>query len=477
MSDSDRPTLALDQGGHASRALVFGAGGRIVARAEQAVNTRRDGDRVEQDPEELVDSLLTAGRRAAAEAGSCLAAGLATQRSSIVCWERDSLRPLTPVLSWQDRRAADRLQALEAHAERVARITGLRLSPHYGAGKLAWCLDRVPAVRRALKRGNLAAGPLASFLLARLLDERPCLADPANGTRTLLYDRRRCDWSDGMLALFGIPRAVLPDAVANRYPFGHLMIDGKRLPLTVCTGDQSAALFALGDPAPGTVMVNAGTGAFVQQAVPAAPEPGRLLAGLAWHGEATTVHTLEGTVNGAGAALSHAARWEGITEEEMFERLPGALAGNREPPLFLNGVGGLGSPFWRPRFAARFEGGGDREGRLAAVVESIAFLVHANLAEMAAMGAPARRIVLTGGLARLDEFVRQLAALADVPVERPAFTEATARGLAWLTAGRPAGWPDGDTKKTEPRPDPALERRYRHWRRAMDEAADQPGPG
>ncbi len=468
MNGSDNVTLALDQGGHASRALAFDAGGRVIARAEETVGMRRDGDRVEQDPEEMVASLVKAAGRVTAEAGRCHAAGLATQRSSIVCWERDSGRALTPVLSWQDRRAGDRLRPLEASAERIGRITGLRLSPHYGASKLAWCLDKVPAVRRALGRGNLAAGPLASFLLARLLDERPCLADPANAARTLLYDRRRYDWSDELLALFDLPRTMLPDAVPNRHRFGHLALDGASVPLTVCTGDQSAALFATGHPAPGTVVINAGTGAFLQQAVSAPATPKRLLAGLAWHGVATTVHTLEGTVNGAGAALSHAAEQEGLSERAMIDRLPAALDADRDTPLFLNGVGGLGSPFWQPRFGSRFVGHGDTDARLAAVVESIAFLVTENLKEMAAMGAPVRRLVLTGGLARLDGFARRLAALNDVPVERPAAVEATARGLGWLVAGRPSGWLGGTARRDEPREDVSLQRRYRRWHRAME---------
>lgn len=470
MSDSEAAILALDQGGHASRALVFDSRGGVVGRAEEPVATRRDGDRVEQDPEELVASLAGAARRAVAEAGRCHAAGLATQRSSIVCWERDTGRALTPVLSWQDRRAADRLVPLEPHAGRVGRITGLRLSPHYGASKLAWCLDRVPSVRRALGRGNLAAGPLASFLLARLLAEAPCLADPANASRTLLYDRQRYDWSDEMLAMFGLPRAVLPLAVPNRHRFGHLVTDGANIPLTVCTGDQSAALFASGHPAPGTVMVNAGTGAFLQQAVSAPATPARLLAGLAWHGVATTVHTLEGTVNGAGAALSHIARQEGISEAAMTRMLPAALAEEREPPIFLNGIGGLGSPFWQPRFESRFVGRGDTPARLAAVVESIVFLVRANLDEMAVAGAPAGRVVLTGGLARLDGFAQRMATLAGMPVERPAFTEATARGLGWLTAGRSSGWRAAEHQSEVPGEDSALNRRYRRWLRAMEAA-------
>lgn len=469
MSDSDGGILALDQGGHASRALVFDARGRVVARAVEFVGTRREGDRVEQDPEELVASLENAAARVAG-AGLPHAAGLATQRSSIVCWERDTGRALTPVLSWQDRRAADRLRPLAGRADEIGRITGLRLSPHYGASKLAWCLDRVPAVRRARHRGNLAAGPLASFLLARLLDERPCLADPANAARTLLYDRQRYDWSDELLEMFDLPRAVLPPAVPNRHRFGHMALAAGRVPVTVCTGDQSAALFASGHPGPDTVTINAGTGAFLQQAVSAPAMPGRLLAGLAWHGVATTIHTLEGTVNGAGAALSRTAEAEGISEKQMVDGLPAALDEGREPPLFLNGVGGLGSPFWQPSFESRFLGRGDSWARLVAVVESIVFLVNENLSEMAGHGSPARRIVLTGGLARLDGFARRLAALTGVAVERPNFTEATSRGLGWLVAGRASGWTGGDARREEPREDDALKRRYRRWRRAMEAA-------
>lgn len=466
-----RSVLALDQGGHASRALVFDARGDVTARAVVEVATRREGERVEQDPEELVASLRRAAGEALDQGNTCHAAGLATQRSSIVCWERDSGRPLTPVISWQDRRAADRLEPLRNRAERIARVTGLRLSPHYGASKLAWCLENVIDVRRALHRGNLAAGPLASFLLARLLDEAPCLADPANAARTLLYDRERYDWSPELLEAFAIPRRVLPETVPNRHRFGHLSIGGRSLPLTVCTGDQSAALFAAGMPAAGTVLVNTGTGAFLQQAVAAPARPGRLLAGLAWHGIATTVHTLEGTINGAGSALTRLARDEGLAESAMIERLEPAMAGASEPPLFLNGVGGLGSPWWRPRFETRFVGRGDLDARLVGVVESIVFMVAANLSEMASAGATPRRLLVTGGLSRLDGFCRRLASLSGLPLERPGFTEATARGLAWLVAGRPSGWRDGAAGRLfEPEAAPGLERRYRRWRRAMEMA-------
>jgi len=185
--------LALDQGGHASRALAFDRRGRELATAHVPVATSRDGaDLVEQDPVELVRSLQVAAQDACDSEATrelpALSAGLATQRSTIVGWERSSGRALTNAISWQDRRYAAWLERLNPVAAAVREKTGLVLSPHYGASKLRWCLDNVPAVQRAVRSNDLAAGPLASFLLSRLLEEKPVLADPANASRTLLFD-------------------------------------------------------------------------------------------------------------------------------------------------------------------------------------------------------------------------------------------------------------------------------------------------
>ena len=207
--------LALDQGGHASRALVFDAQGRPLARSLRTVGVfHPQPDWVEQDPEELVRSLQDAMREVCVELGAAAAdiaaAGLATQRSSIVCWDPVSGAALSPVLSWQDRRASEWLTRFTPHAEAIHRTTGLMLSAHYGASKLRWCLDHLPAVAQAAADGRLACGPLASFLVFRLTTERTFAADPANAARTLLYSLRTRDWDDGLLHLFDIPRAVLP---------------------------------------------------------------------------------------------------------------------------------------------------------------------------------------------------------------------------------------------------------------------------
>jgi glycerol kinase len=468
--------LAIDQGGHASRALVFDAAGRIVASASVDVGTRRTpGEIVEHDPEELIESIRSTLAEAAdsfGARGDLTAAGLATQRSSIVCWDRETGAALSPVISWQDRRAADWLRQFKDRSEKIHALTGLVLSPHYGASKLRWCLDHLPEVRRALDAGRLAAGPLASFILFRLLEERPLATDPANGSRTLLWDCSTRNWSEELLELFGVPASVLPRCVPTRHAYGTLPIGSRRVPLGVCTGDQSAALFAFGEPHPDTVYVNAGTGAFLQRAIGGQRiESPQLLGSVVWQSGAELSYVLEGTVNGAGSAIRRVAEEIGVAADALDTEVIRSLESVSEPPLYLNGISGLGSPFWRADFPSRFVGDGGTRQQLAAVVESIVFLIMANLEEMTRAAGPMRRLVLTGGLSALDQMCRKLADLSGLTVERPDVQEATARGLAWLVAGRPQSWAGAlRAVRFEPKGNAALKSRFERWRAALADA-------
>jgi glycerol kinase len=478
--------LALDQGSHASKAFLFDGDGRVLGAGERPLATRHPHEGwVEHDAEAVlaslrgaIDEALAAAAVAdAAMATGTLVAGLAVQRSSVVCWDRDSGRALSPVLSWQDRRHAGWLAALALDSRRVCEITGLVVSPHYGASKLRWCLDELPEVRAAARAGRLCMGPLASFLTSRLLGERPCVVDPANAARTLLYDIAAGDWSDELLQAFDIPRACLPRCVPTRGRFGTLATgagegggDGAAT-LRVLTGDQPAALFAWGEPAPDNLYVNIGTGAFVQRISTDAPPQGDgMLRGVVLSDGARQLCVSEGTVNGAGAALAWLAAARETSVERLVEEAPRWLEAVREPPLFMNGVGGLGAPFWRPDCPVKFSMDAPLAAETVAVIESIVFLLQANIERLSGgteQGAPAQRIVVTGGLSRLDGLCRRLAALAGMPVERPGEVEATARGLAWLLGvrvGQPA------TPETfAPQAWPELRARYERWRRFMDD--------
>lgn len=430
-----RAVLALDQGSHASRACVFDAEGILRADASVPVGTvTAAGGRVEQDADELAVSLIQAADRALAKVpGATIeASGLATQRSTIVCFRRPRGPALGPALSWMDRRAADWLEAFEPHAARVRAVTGLPLSPHYGASKLRWCLDHRPDVAAARAAGELCAAPLAAWLVARLTGLAPRV-DPANASRTMLFDSARLDWSPELLALFGIERAWLPELAATHDRYGPLELASLCVPLNAVTGDQSAVPWCGGSPDAEAVYVNLGTGAFIQRPLrqrPAAPEP--LVGSVLAAGSDGALWSLEGTVNGAGAATAAFAGDAGLDEAGLWAALT-SIPPEAALPVFVNGVGGLGSPWWAPAFVSRFVGKATPLLRFAAVVESIAFLIAANHRAMIRERAAAARVYVTGGLCRSDFLCERLAALLGVPVQRlPA--EATARGVAALAA-------------------------------------------
>ena len=467
--------LAIDQGTHASRAVVLDGLGNVVSTGSKEISLARpQPDWAEQDGEEMISSIYAATLKALSaleeRSRNVIAVGLASQRSSCTCWDARSGRALTPVFSWQDRRAHKWLRQFEPQADDVHRKTGLFLSAHYGASKLRWALDNVPAVREAKEAERLCWGPLASFLVYRLTAGHAMCADPQCAARTQLWNLHTRDWDPGLLTLFGVPPGYLPRSVATCHPFGTMRIEDVTAPLVAVNGDQSAAVFAFGCPDEDSAYVNIGTSAFVQRAV--TEEPGyapRSLTGIILDDGKKTVYSLEGNVNGAGTALEWLETDLGI--ENAVSRLPEWLDAPGEPPLFLNGIAGLGGPFWKPDFASRFVGEGGAPQKAVAVVESIAFLLQANIDEIGKFVPPARRIRASGGLSRFDGLCRRLAEVSGLPVHRREDAEATARGIGFLAAGQPNRWNESAVEDVfTPGGDEGLRRRYARWRALMAEA-------
>lgn len=475
MNKSEPLYLAIDQGTHASRAVVLDRRGCVLASGAREIGLARpQPDWAEQDGDEVVESVFAAASDALSSLGvrrrDVAAAGLASQRSSCICWDRRDGRPLSPLFSWQDRRAHQWLRQFEPKSEEVHRKTGLFLSAHYGASKLRWALENLPAVGAARAAGTLCWGPQASFLAFRLLDEHPLVADPQCAARTQLWNLATRDWDPELLELFGLPQGFLPKSVPTCHPYGTMTVGETAIPLTAVNGDQSAAVFAFGWPEEDSAYVNIGTSAFVQRAL--TRDPGcvpRQLTGIILDDGETTVYTVEGNVNGAGTALE----WlrQELEIENLDALLPQWLAASGEPPLFLNGIAGLGGPFWIPDFSSRFVGAGEPWQKAVAVVESMAFLLQANIDEMAKYVAPAARIRVSGGVSQLDGLCRRLAALSGLSVHRREDPEATARGIGYLAAGRPASWNHAIEEQVfAPAEDAAIRARYQRWRAFMAEA-------
>jgi glycerol kinase len=456
--------LTIDQGTHSTRAIIFNGKGRVVSMARQAITLNRKSRReVEQSADEIRQSMLTVIDKVLGDPDingeQIVAAGLATQRSSVLAWDRATGMALSPVLSWQDRRVADTLLTLSADDRLIREKTGLQLSPHYGAGKLQWLIKHVPEVEAALANGSLVMGPLAAYLLHHLTDSPDELVDDANASRTLLWNLKQRNWDDSLLELFQIPAESLPACVPICSHYGHTRQGN--IPLLAVNGDQTAALYAQGKPSANTILVNIGTGAFVLLAT---DEPTRrpegLLAGISLSDKDTAHYYIEGTVNGAAAAVKWAAKKLSI--DDVKQQLPGWLEDTPSPPLFMNTVGGLGAPWWIPGPEPHFSDTNITAAEaMVAVIESIVFLLQANIDLMQLHNPGVDKIRASGGLSNLDSLCQKLANLSGLHVERPVQTEATARGIAWQAAGCQGDWDNVAPGKTfTPQTDTALAQRY-----------------
>jgi len=454
--------LAIDQGTHQSRAMLVDNRGRICASSSMDIGlTRMDAKTVIQNPEAILHSVQRTVNGALAQLGKLgqmVGAGMATQRSSIVAWDKQTGRALSPVISWQDRRADRWMSEFGSNADRVKHLTGLPLSAHYGAGKLRWLMDNVPNVKSAYRRGDLAWGPLASFLVHHLVQGSPYVVDDANAQRTLLWNLSSRQWDPWLCELFQIPSASLPECRPISCAYGPLKTS--EIPLVAVNGDQTAAFCGLGRPDAHTALINMGSGAFVL--FPTGNKPFHheaLLSGIFKSDHGSREYVLEGTVNGAGTALTWAMeKWR---MPDLFRDLPAWLFSDDDVPVFINAVGGLGSPWWRTDISSHLVGDGAPWQRAVAVVESIIFLLQANIDTMRSLGADIRRLNLTGGLSALDGLCQKLANLSQTPVYRPAETEATIRGISWQAFGEPRFWPKpGRGRHFTPVGDSDLHERY-----------------
>jgi glycerol kinase len=492
-----RFVLALDQGTTSSRAILFDHAGSPVAMASQEFPQHfPQPGWVEHDPEQIWDSqLATIGAvlsQARVGAADLAAIGIANQRETCVLWERASGRALAPAIVWQDRRTAAQCERLIAagHEPAIARLTGLRLDPYFSATKLGWLLDALPGARARAERGELACGTIDSWLVHRLTAGRSHVTDATNASRTLLMDLHTAQWSPQMLDLFRIPRACLPEILRSSMPAAdapRAQLGGHGIPITGIVGDQQAALFGQACFAPGTAKNTYGTGCFVllNTGPAATPSRHRLLSTLAWD-LGVRCYALEGSVFVAGAVVQWLRDGLGLIrsagEVEALAAAEPDAGGVHLVPAFT----GLGAPYWDPHARGTIVGitrGTNRSHLARAALEAIAFQSADVLRAMEQDSAqPLAELRVDGGASENDLLLQFQADLLGVPVVRPAVTQTTALGAAWL-AGLGAGfWSSveevGANWRIERRFEPQRDRdwaagRMAGWAQAVERAAGE----
>lgn len=470
--------LAIDQGGQSSRVAVYSESGELLHVFSAACAThhyRPDNvpvDFIEQDGEEILHGikhcLEQIERVLGDDVTQLVAAGFAGQGSSLLCWDKLTGKALSPVLSWQDIRGDEILKTIPLTHQQAQELTGLRVSPHYGASKIKWCLLNNPAVIQAAKEERLSIGPIVSFLLWHLLNPTAKnLVDPGHAQRTLLWNLQSQNWDDTLLALFQISKSLLPQCLHHNNCFGTLGVGGFPVPLMASARDQGASLFARGLPDKDTCYINIGTGAFIQRMSDRLRAPEGLLVSPLWLPEdksATRFYAWEATVNGAASAIPFLQQQTGldVSSEEIQRALESDSNG-----YFLNAIGGLSAPYWRTDVQSQFSEGLSADEKICAWIESIIFQITVNVQLMDQLGA-AKKILVSGGLSRADAVCQKLADLTQVPVYRSENSEATLQGIACMAAGIPRQWQHGQPADIfKPCVEPVLQQSFKRWQAAM----------
>jgi glycerol kinase len=481
--------LALDQGTTSSRALVIAEDGRVLASAghEFAQHFPEPGW-VEHDPEDLFRTLVDSGREAIAKSGLSVAAiagiGITNQRETTVVWDRKTLRAVAPAIVWQDRRTAERCRTLraEGRADWITAKTGLVPDPYFSATKLEWILRDVDLAARA-RKGELAFGTVESWAIARLTKGASHVTDHTNASRTLLYDLERRVWDPELLALFGVPEAILPKIVASSGVMGEADAEwfGRALPIAGAAGDQQSALFGQGCVVEGAAKNTYGTGAFLLAFAGKERPHSRhgLLATAAVAADGGPAYALEGSVFIAGAAVQWLRDGLGIIgtarETEALARSVPDTGGVTFVPAFA----GLGSPHWEPEARGTIVGltrGTTKAHLVRAALEAMA---HSTADLLGGVvddeGAPLKLLRVDGGATANDWMMQFQADLLGVPLERPDLLETTAFGAAGLAGLALGVWKDvaaiqAGRRYTRFTPQWGKDERARHraiWARAL----------
>jgi len=446
--------LSLDQGTTSSRALLFDHDGavRSVAQREFTQIFPEPGW-VEHDPEEIAASQIAVALEALAQAhvqpSDVAAIGITNQRETTIVWDRTTGKAISNAIVWQDRRTAAFCEQLKAqgHENLIQQRTGLLIDAYFSGSKISWILEHVPGARKLAAAGRLAFGTVDTWLLWKLTGGRIHVTDASNASRTMLFNLHSGTWDGELLDLFGIPDSMLPSVRPSSEVYAEVSsvpgLNGIRI--AGIAGDQQAALFGQRCTTPGLTKNTYGTGCFLLQSTGnrAVASTNRLLTTVAWQIGDSTNYALEGSVFVGGAVVQWLRDGLGIIRKSSeVEALAGSVADNGGV-YFVPAFVGLGAPHWDSYARGAIIGltRGSNAGHIArAALESIVYQVADLMdAVQTDTSTPLLELRVDGGASANDSLMQFQADVLGVPVARPAMTETTALGAAFL-AGLAAGF-------------------------------------
>ncbi|WP_267200749.1 FGGY family carbohydrate kinase, partial [Pseudomonas aeruginosa] len=280
---------------------------------------------------------------------------ITNQRETTLVWDAASGDLIHPAIVWQDRRTADYCAELKAagHEANVSARTGLLIDPYFSATKLRWILDNVPGARQRAERGELRFGTVDCFLLWRLTGGRSHRTDATNASRTLLFNIHSQDWDEELLALFEIPRSLLPEVLDCAAEFGvsEPSLLGAAIPVLGMAGDQQAALIGQMCVEPGQAKNTYGTGCFLLMHTgdKAVKSTHGLLTTIACGPRGEVGYALEGAVFNGGSTVQWLRDELKVINDSFDSEYFATKVKDSNGVYLVPAFTGLGAPYWDPK--------------------------------------------------------------------------------------------------------------------------------
>lgn len=448
--------LAFDQGTTSSRTIVFDHEGRPITSAQKEyTQIYPQSGWVEHDPNEIwetqVGTAIEALQKAGLTAVDIAAVGTTNQRETTIIWDRKTGEPIYNAIVWQDRRTSAMCDLIrEKYGYLIRKKTGLEVDAYFSASKIVWLLDNIPNARVRAEAGELAFGTVDTWLIWKLTGGQLHITDPSNASRTMLYNINSPNWEDELLAIFGIPKAILPEVRSSSEVYGTISMsnDLRDIPIAGLAGDQQAALFGQACFDAGSTKNTYGTGCFMLQNVGEKPvtSSNRLLSTVAWQIGGRSEYALEGSVFIGGAVIQWLRDSLGIIENSSDVEALAATVADNGGVYFVPAFAGLGTPHWDQNARGTIIGltRGTGAAHIArAAVESIAFQTADLLAAMNAdSGSNLTELRVDGGATKNDALLQFQADILQIPVVRSLVSETTALGAAYLAGLAVGYWKD-----------------------------------
>lgn len=451
--------LSFDQGTTSSRSIIFNEKGNIVSVAQKEfTQIFPQPGWVEHNALEIWSTQLGTAAEAITKAGLTVndiaAIGITNQRETTVVWDKKTGTPLYNAIVWQDRRTAAYCDELKKnYASTIQQKTGLIIDAYFSATKLKWILDNVAGAREKANKNELCFGTIDSWLLWNLTQGKVHATDVTNASRTMLFNIHSLQWDDELLALFDIPKSILPQVKSSSEVYGHTenILSAKNIPVAGIAGDQQAALFGQMCTQPGMIKNTYGTGCFMlmntgEQAV---ESKNNLLTTIAWQINNKTFYALEGSVFIAGAVVQWLRDGLHVIQHAAdVEKLANEVASN-EGVYFVPAFAGLGAPYWNQHARGMMVGitRGTTSSHIArAALESIAYQTMDVINAMKADAHMDVKELRVDGGATANNFLMQFQSdILNTKVVRPQITETTALGAAYLAGLAVGYWKDLDS--------------------------------